>query len=340
MKKDAFLSPIQDIQCRCVEFKIETDRPHHGRLIILLFRKGQASTVGIAMRKALLGEIAGIGVTRAKSESGEVKCEYSAITGIRETIHDTLVNSKEIAPRGNFRDTQEASIYVTGPKEITAGDMSLPSNVEVVDHLQYIATITKPVSVRIDSRLEKGYGYSTLDPKVHEEGEFPVDAVSMSVRSVNHSIHPFENDERMGEILFLEIWTNGSLTPCEASNEASEKLINLFNTFLNVGKKSVPSQRSHNPFDIAIPSFYRDTDDLIREVTPRNTFIDQLELTPRVYNCLRRANVNTIMDLLNYTQEDLQKINNLGRRSIDEVSEALWERLSIRLPSGSKRKRI
>ena len=82
MKKDAFLSPIQDIQCRCVELKIETDRPHHGRLVILLFRKGQASTVGIAMRKALLGEIAGTGVTRAKSESGEVKCEYSAITGI------------------------------------------------------------------------------------------------------------------------------------------------------------------------------------------------------------------------------------------------------------------
>nr|UTJ90080.1 RNA polymerase alpha subunit [Actinostachys digitata] len=337
MKKDAFLIPTQDIQCGCVEFKIETDRPHHGRPIILPFRRGQASTAGITMRKALLGEIAGTGVTRAKF--GEIRREYSAITGIRETIHDTLVNSKEIVPRGNFRDPQEAYIDVTGPKVITAGDMSLPSNVEVVDHLQYVATITKPVSVRIDSKLEKSYGYSTLDPKVHEEGEFSVDAVFMSVRSVNHSIHPFENEEGMGEILFLEIWTNGSLTPCEASHEASNKLINLFNPFLNVGKRSVPSQGSDNPFDVAIPSFRKDTDDLSREVTPRNIFIDQLELPPRVYNCLKQVNVNTIMDLLNYTQEDLQKINNLGKRSIDEISKALWEHLSMKLPSGLKKKK-
>nr|YP_010444766.1 RNA polymerase alpha subunit [Schizaea fistulosa]UTJ90241.1 RNA polymerase alpha subunit [Schizaea fistulosa] len=333
MTKDGFLIPNQEIQCKCVESKVETDRPHYGRPAISPFRKGQASTIGIAMRKALLGEIEGTGVTRAKSE--KINCEYSTITGIRETIHDTSVNSKEIALRGNFRDIQEACIYVTGPKEVTAGDISLPSNVEVVDHLQYIATITKPVSIRTNLRLEKGCGYRISDPK-YEDGESRVDAVSMSVRSVNHSIHPFENAERMREILFLEVWTNGSPTPCEVSNEASKKLIDLFNPFLNV-EKMVPSKGNDNPYDVAIQSFCSGTNDLAKEITLRNTFIDQLELPSRVYNCLKRANVNTITDLLNYTREDLRKINNSGKKSVDRVSEALWERSSIKLPSKSKK---
>nr|UTS56990.1 RNA polymerase alpha subunit [Schizaea tenella] len=336
MTKDGFSIPNQGIQCRCVESKIETDRLHHGRPVISPFRKGQASTIGIAMRKALLGEIEGTGVTCAKSD--KINCEYSTITGIRETIHDTSVNSREIVLRGNFRDIQEACIYVTGPKEVTAGDMSLPSNVEVVDHLQYTATITKPVSVRTDLRLEKGCGYRISDPKVYEDGESHVDAVSMSVRSVNHSIHSFENVERVGEILFLEVWTNGSPTPCEVSYEASKKLIDLFNPFLNVEER-VPSQGSDNPSDVAIQYFWNGTDNLARKITLRNTSIDQLESPPRVYNCLKRANVNTIMDLSNYTQEDLRKINNFGKRSVDRVSEALWERSSIKLPSKSKKKK-
>nr|YP_009424152.1 RNA polymerase a-subunit [Schizaea pectinata]APT66080.1 RNA polymerase a-subunit [Schizaea pectinata] len=334
MRKDGFLISTQGIQCRCVESKIETDRPHHGRPAISPFQKGQASTVGVAMRKALLGEIEGTGVTCAKS--GEIKCEYSTIPGIRETIHDTSVNLKEIAPRGNFRDTQEAYIYVTGPKEVTAGDILLPSGVKVVDHLQYVATITKPVSVRIDSRIEKGCGYRTSDPKVHEDGESPVDAVSTSVRSVNHSIHPFENNERMGEMLFLEVWTNGSLTPCEVSHEASKKLIDLFNPFLNIGE-SFLSHGNANSFDVATSQFWNRTDNLAREITLKNTSVDQLELPPRVYNCLKRADVNTIMDLLNYTREDLRKIKNFGRRSADRVSAALWERSSIKLPSKLKK---
>nr|YP_009424070.1 RNA polymerase a-subunit [Schizaea elegans]APT65996.1 RNA polymerase a-subunit [Schizaea elegans] len=335
MTKDGFLISTQKIQCRCVESKIETNRLHHGRLAISPFRKGQANAVGVAMRKALLGEIEGTGVTYAKS--GEIKCEYSTITGLRETIHDTSVNSKEIVPKGYLRDTQEAYIDVTGPKKVTAGDILLPSDVEVVDHLQYIATITKPVSVRIDLRIEKGCGYRISDPKVHEGGESPVDAVSMSVRSVNHSIHPFDNNERMGEMLFLEVWTNGSLTPCEVSHEASKKLIDLFNPFLNVGK-NFPPHGGDNSSDVATPYFWNGTnDDLTREITLKNTSIDQLELPPRVYNCLKRANVNTIMDLLNYTREDLQKINNFGKKSLDRVSAALWERSSIKLPSKLKK---
>nr|YP_010451535.1 RNA polymerase alpha subunit [Schizaea pusilla]UTV01487.1 RNA polymerase alpha subunit [Schizaea pusilla] len=335
MTKDDFSTPIRGIQCRCVESKIETDRPHHGRPAVCPFRKGQASNIGIAMRKALLGEIEGIGVTRAKSE--KPKCEYSTITGIRETIHDILANSKEIVSRGNFRDTQKACICVTGPKEVTAGDTPLPANTEVVDHSQYVATITKPVSVKIDLRIEKGCGYRTSDPNIYEDGESPVDALFMSVRSVNHSIHPFENAERVGEISFFEVRTNGGLTPCEVLQEASKKLIDLFNPFLDV-RETVTSRENENSYDVAIPYFWNSTDDLVKEITLRNTFIDQSESPPRVYNCLKRANVNTILDLLNYTREDLRKINNSGKRSSDRVSEALWERSSIKSPSKSKKK--
>nr|YP_010463839.1 RNA polymerase alpha subunit [Anemia phyllitidis]UUL71105.1 RNA polymerase alpha subunit [Anemia phyllitidis] len=332
MIKDEISIPNQTIECRCVESKIKTDRLHYGRFAISPFRKGQASTVGIATRKASLGEIEGTGTTYAKF--GEIKHEYSTITGIQETIHDILVNLKETALRSNFRDNQKGFLYVTGPKKVTAGDTSLPSTVEAVDHSQYIATIVQPVSLRIDLRIERGCGYRIQDPKGHEDGEFPVDAVSMPVRSANYSVHPFENAKEMGEILFIEIWTNGSLTPHEVLYEASRKLINLFNPFIYM-KHGIPChENENNSLDaVNLYSHWNGTDELVKEITLKNIFIDQLELPPRIYNCLKRADINTIMDLLKYTREDLQKINNFGKISVDRISKALWEHLSIKLPN-------
>ena len=147
----------QVIKLKCVESRIENKRLHYGRFVVSPFRRGQASTVGIAMRRALLGEIRGTSITYARFHG--VVHKYSTVTGIKEAIHDILVNLKEIALRGDFNDVKEAISSVTGPKEITAGDISFPPSVKAVDNLQHIVTITQPISITIELVISKDCGY-------------------------------------------------------------------------------------------------------------------------------------------------------------------------------------
>ncbi|MFS8006862.1 DNA-directed RNA polymerase subunit alpha [Helianthus anomalus] len=171
--------------------------------------KGQADTIGIAMRRALLGEIEGTCITRAKSE--KISHEYATIMGIQESVHEILMNLKEIVLRSNLYGTCEASICVRGPGYVTAQDIILPPYVEIVDNTQHIASLTEPIELVIGLQIEK-----------------------LSYRSC---IHAYENGNK--EILFLEIWTNGSLTPKEALHEASRNLIDLLIPFLHTKEENL-----------------------------------------------------------------------------------------------------
>uniref|UniRef100_A0AAU7YUH2 DNA-directed RNA polymerase subunit alpha n=1 Tax=Elaphoglossum sinii TaxID=3136286 RepID=A0AAU7YUH2_9MONI len=321
----------QPIKVKCVESKTENRRLHYGRFIVSPFKRGQVSTVGIAMRKASLEEVQGTSITRARFQG--VVHEYSTIKGIKETIHDVLVNLKEIALKSDSNDIKEAVSSVTGPKEVIAGDTLLPPSVEAVDHLQYIVTITQPISVNIESKIEKDCGYRIDNLNECRDGEFPVDAVSMPVRNVNYSVHLFGSGKAIREILFIEIWTNGSSTPDEAITEASEKLIDLLSPFLHVKPEdvsySVDSQSSLASGGSSSQVY--DVNELDKKISA-NTFIDQLELPARAFNCLKKADIHTIADLLNYSREDSPKIRSFGQKSVDQVSKALWNHFTIGLP--------
>ncbi|KAI5070955.1 hypothetical protein GOP47_0013206 [Adiantum capillus-veneris] len=325
----------QAIQWKCLESKIESKRLHYGRFLVSPFKRGQASTVGIAMRRALSQEIEGTSITCARF-CGVVH-EYSTITGLQETIHDALVNPKEIVLRGDSKeDIQEAFSSVTGPKEVTAGDPSLPPGVEAIDNSQYIATITQPISLTIELEIEKDCGYRIENLAKSGKGQFPIDAVFMPVRNVNYSIHLFGSGRATQEISFIEIWTNGSPTPHEALRKASEKLMDLPTTFLYVRGGDVSLfENGEDSLDLTkSPSLqpqFGDTNNLEERVL-ENRFIDQLELPARAFNCLKRAEIYTIADLLNYSREDLSKLKNFGRKSVDQVSEALWDRFAKELP--------
>nr|YP_008474506.1 RNA polymerase a-subunit [Lygodium japonicum]AGI51436.1 RNA polymerase a-subunit [Lygodium japonicum] len=333
MMKNGILIYDQTVQCKCVESKIETDRLYYSRFAISPFKRGQAGIVGIAMRKASLGEVEGTSITYAKFR--EAMHEYSTITGIQETIHGILINLKETVFRSDSRDIQKASLSVTGPKKVTAGDILLPPTVRVVDHSQYIATVTQPVSPNIDLIIEKGYGYQINNSEGYKSGEFPIDAIFTPVRNASHSIHPFESPKEVGEISFIETWTDGSMTPSEALCEASKNLIDLFDPFLQMKRDANCFENNDILLGCTRPSssHWNDMDKSAREATSKNTFIDQLELPARVYHCLKRSNINTVLDLLDYTQEDLQKIKSFGKRSVDQIVKLLWERFSIELPS-------
>ncbi|KAK9082264.1 hypothetical protein Syun_031722 [Stephania yunnanensis] len=184
-------------------------------------RSGQADTIGIAIRRALLGEIYGTCITRVKSE--KILHDYSTIVGIEESVHEIFMNLKEIVLQSNLYGTRDASICVKGPRCVTAQDIIPPPSVEIVDTTQHIATLTEPISFCIGLQIERNRGYRMKIPNNAQNGSYPIDAVFMPVRNANYSIHSYGNGNEKQEILFLEIWTNGSLTPKEALHEASQK---------------------------------------------------------------------------------------------------------------------
>nr|YP_009547326.1 RNA polymerase alpha subunit [Adiantum tricholepis]AYW14982.1 RNA polymerase alpha subunit [Adiantum tricholepis] len=335
MLKNETSTSTQVIQWKCLESKTEGKRLHYGRFVVSPFRRGQASTVGIAMRRALLQEIGGTSITRAKFCG--VMHEYSTITGLQETIHDVLVNLKEIVLRSDSNDIREAFSSVTGPKEVTAGDTSLPPRVEAIDNSQYIATITQPISPDIELKIERDCGYRIENFTRCGDGQFSIDAVFMPVRNVNYSIHLFGNGRATQEISFIEIWTNGSPTPHEALSKASEKLIDLSTPFSRVTCEDVSLLKNEEDFSDSMKSSslrlqFGDANKLEGKLL-KNMFIDQLELPARAFNCLKRAEIYTIADLLNCSREDLSKIRNFGRKSVDQVSKALWDHFAKELPS-------
>lgn len=151
------------LQWKCVESRADSKRLYYGRFILSPLMKGQADTIGIAMRRALLGEIEGTCITRAKFE--KIPHEYSTIVGIQESVHEILMNLKEIVLRSNLYGTRNASICVKGPGCVTAQDIILPTSVEIVDNTQYIANLTEPINLCIGLQIERNRGYHIKTPK-------------------------------------------------------------------------------------------------------------------------------------------------------------------------------
>nr|YP_009341191.1 RNA polymerase alpha subunit [Gossypium aridum]YP_009521153.1 RNA polymerase alpha subunit [Gossypium lobatum]YP_009521236.1 RNA polymerase alpha subunit [Gossypium schwendimanii]AHH80660.1 RNA polymerase alpha subunit [Gossypium laxum]AJD80138.1 RNA polymerase alpha subunit [Gossypium aridum]AXP84370.1 RNA polymerase alpha subunit [Gossypium lobatum]AXP84453.1 RNA polymerase alpha subunit [Gossypium schwendimanii] len=307
-------------QWKCVESRTDSKRLYYGRFILSPLMKGQADTIGIAMRRALLGELEGTCITRAKSE--KIPHEYSTIVGIQESVHEILMNLKEIVLRGNLYGTRNAFICAKGPGYVTAQDIILPPSVEIVDNTQHVASLTEPIDLCIGLQIERNRGYGIKTPKNSHDGSYPIDAVFMPVRNANHSIHCYGNDNEKQEILFLEIWTNGSLTPKEALHEASRNLIDLFIPFLHAEEENLHLE--NNQHDVTLP-FFPFHDRLVKltkkkkEIALKSIFIDQSELPPRIYNCLKKSNIHTLLDLLNNSREDLMKIEHFRIEDVKQI---------------------
>nr|YP_010280473.1 RNA polymerase alpha subunit [Patrinia monandra]UKG23305.1 RNA polymerase alpha subunit [Patrinia monandra] len=239
---------------KCVESRVESKRRYYGRFILSPLRTGQGNTIGIAMRRALLGEVEGTCIIRAKSEN--IPHEYYNIAGIRESVHEILMNLKEIVLRSTLYGTCDASICVRGPGEITAQDIVAPPYVEIIDNTQHIGTLTIPMDWCIGLKIERNRGYYipvTSSFPNWKDGSYPLHALFMPVLNVNHSIHCYGYGNEIEEILFLEIWTNGSLTPKEALYEASRNLIDLLIPFLGPEDEIVDFE--DNPDMISLTPF-------------------------------------------------------------------------------------
>nr|YP_009513509.1 RNA polymerase alpha subunit [Primula handeliana]AVK40134.1 RNA polymerase alpha subunit [Primula handeliana] len=319
MVREKVTVSTRTLQWKCVESRTDSKRLYYGRFLLSPLMKGQADTIGIAMRRALLGEIEGTCITRAKSE--KIPHEYSTIVGIQESVHEILMNLKEIVLRSNLYGTCDASICVKGPGYVTAQDIISPSYVEIVDNTQHIASLTEPIDFYIGLQIERSRGYRIKGETNFQDGSYPIDAVFMPVRNANHSIHSYGNGNEKQEMLFLEIWTNGSLTPKEALHEASRNLIDLFIPFFHIEEKNLNLDDNKHKVTLPLFTFH---DKLVKlkkkkKIALKYIFIDQLKLPPRIYNCLKRSNIYTLLDLLNNTQEDLMKIEHFRIEDVKQI---------------------
>nr|QUV75937.1 RNA polymerase alpha subunit [Allium forrestii] len=333
MVREEIAGSTRTLQWKCVESRVDSTRLYYGRFILSPLMKGQADTIGIAMRRALLGEIEGTCITRAKSE--KVPHEYSTIVGIEESVHAILINLKEIVLRSNLYGVRDASICVRGPRYVTAQDIISPPSVEIVDATQHIANLTEPIDLRIGLQINRDRGYRMNPINDSQNGSYPIDAVSMPVRNANHSIHSYGNGNEKQEILFLEIWTNGSLTPKEALYEASRNLINLFIPFLHAEERNIHFEENKNRFTLPPFTFQNGLTKLRKNkkgIPLKCIFIDQLELSPRAYNCLKKSNIHTLLDLLSNSQEDLMRIEYFRTEDVKRILDTLQKHFAINLP--------
>jgi DNA-directed RNA polymerase subunit alpha len=201
---------------------------------------------------------------------------------------------------------------------VTAGRFDLPTEVDAVDPNQYIATLADDARLEMEFRIERGKGYRAVDRGRDEAAALDflqIDAVFMPVHKVNYSVEDARIDGSLErDRLILEIWTNGSLTPQEALSQAASILVDLFNPLKDI---------TLDPMTVDYP----DNEDPTSQIP-----IEELQLSVRAYNCLKRAQINSVADLLDYSQEDLLEIKNFGQKSAEEVIEALQRRLGITLP--------
>nr|YP_009861753.1 RNA polymerase alpha subunit [Liquidambar yunnanensis]YP_009862483.1 RNA polymerase alpha subunit [Liquidambar excelsa]QKD75605.1 RNA polymerase alpha subunit [Liquidambar excelsa]QKD75687.1 RNA polymerase alpha subunit [Liquidambar yunnanensis] len=333
MVREKVTVSTRTLQWKCVESRADSKRLYYGRFILSPLMKGQADTIGIAMRRALLGEIEGTCITRAKSE--KIPHEYSTIVGIQESVHEILMNLKEVVLRSNLYGTRDASICVRGPGYVTAQDIISPPSVEIVDNTQHIASLTEPIYLCIGLKMERNRGYRIKTPNNFQDRSYPIDAVFMPVRNANHSIHSYGNENEKQEILFLEIWTNGSLTPKEALHEASRNLIDLFIPFLHAEEENLHLEDNQHKTILPLFTFHDRLAKLKKKKKKKalkSIFIDQSELPPRIYTCLKRSNIHTLLDLLNNNQEDLMKIEHFRIEDVKKILGILEKHFAIDLP--------
>jgi DNA-directed RNA polymerase subunit alpha len=307
---------VAQFQIECVESTTEESRSHYSKFVLEPLERGQGTTVGNALRRVLLSNLEGTAVTAVRIAG--VSHEFATVPGVREDVLEILMRMKEVILKSYSSQPQIGRLLVTGPATVTSAHFDLPSEVEVVDPTQYVATLAEGGKLEMEFRIERGKGYRTVERGREEATSLDflqIDSVFMPVRKVNYSVEEARADGSITkDRLLLEVWTNGSLSPQEALSSAAGILVDLFNPLKDI---------SLEPTDLGsdVP------DDPTAQIP-----IEELQLSVRAYNCLKRAQVNSVADLLDFTQEDLLEIKNFGQKSAEEVVEALQRRLGITLP--------
>ncbi len=292
----------------------------YGRFIIEPLERGYGITLGNSLRRVLLSSLPGAAITSVKIDGA--LHEFTTLPGVVEDVTEIILNLKEVVFRSHSPEPKTVRLDVEGEAEVTAGDIITDADVEVINPDHHIATVDRGGRLRMEMTVEQGHGYvpAERNKKPNQPiGVIPVDSIFSPVRRVNYRVE----NTRVGQVtnydrLLLDVWTNGSLRPDEATSLAARILTEHLNLFIGVGDGAHAVEMTRSEGN--------------ERAKLLEMGIDELELSVRSYNCLKRAGINTIGELISKTPEEMMKVRNLGKKSLDEVEEKL-ARLGLRLRS-------
>ena len=310
---------MNNIFIKCLNSEKIQSGACHGQFVINELKSGQGITIGNQLRRVLLGDLGGMAISAVRIAG--VTHEFSTIPGVREDILEILLNLKGIVLKSKTEKTQFGRLKIQGPNVVTADSIQLPDDLNIINPSHYIATLSTSSILEIEFKFEYGTGYKLASQTFLEEDEnyLQLDTIFMPVQKVDFKIeNVYDSSNEITERLFLDIWTNGSISPTEALESASQIIIDLFAALIHNTDKT-----ENNPEDAKNDSI---------SIEPYNNIaIEELQLSVRAYNCLKKAKINTVGDLLQYSPEKLQELKNFGRKSADEVFSTLKNKLGISL---------
>lgn len=305
-----------ELKFKYIKSSIEESGHFIGHFLISNLSPGQGLTIGNALRRVLLSNIKGIAITAIRIPGASH--EFSTIPGMREDILELLLNLKQIILKSETKDLISGKIRLEGPGIITANSIKFDSDVKIINPNQYIATIATNTKIDLDIIAEQGIGYRFGDQCEQYYRDFlNIDAIFMPVLKVNYSVNNvYLSYNKTTESLTLEITTNGSITPEKALSEAAQNLMLWFSNLTQEKDLTLENSKIQQ----SLPP-------------PEIILIEELQLPVRAYNCLKRSGINSVDELLQYSQEDIKEIKNFGKKSADEVFQALKTKFNIVLPS-------
>ena len=310
-----------ELKIKTVSTMTGSDGSQYGKFTIEPLERGFGTTIGNALRRVLLSSLEGTAVTSCRIEG--ITHEYTAIPGVLEDVIDVMLNLKGLAIKTDSKEPQTLRIDVDKPGAVLASDIQLPAGVKVVNPDWLICTIADGGSFHAEIVVETGKGYVANDiPRNAKSGVpidmLPIDATFMPIKRVRYDVESARVGDNIDfDKLTLEIWSNGTVDVTTALTQAADLLIEHF-----VQISSIAGNTPHREIEDTVIA---DTEDVVSEVSgdePSIT-IDELELSVRAYNCLKRASINSMAELLKKSEHDLLNIKNFGKKSSDEVIERL-----------------
>ncbi|MDO5415524.1 MAG: DNA-directed RNA polymerase subunit alpha [Bacillota bacterium] len=303
-----------EIEKPTIECIFSNEDPNYGKFVVEPLERGYGTTLGNSLRRILLSSLPGVAVTSVKIDG--ILHEFSTIPGVKEDVTEIILNLKKLAVKLNGENTKRVLINAIGPKEVTAADILGDSDVEIFNPDLHIATLEENATLIMEINLARGRGYVPAEMNKDDNtpiSVIPTDSIFTPVRKVNFTVE----NTRVGQVtdydkLILEIWTDGSIAPSEGVSIGAKIMQEHLNLFVELTDSAegleIMVEKEENQKEKAL------------EMT-----IEELELSVRSFNCLKRAAINTVEELTHRSEEDMMKVRNLGKKSLDEVKHKLEE---------------
>ena len=287
---------------------------NYGKFVVEPLERGYGTTLGNSLRRVLLSSLPGAAINSVQIDG--VLHEFSTVEGVVEDVTQIILNLKKVSMSIDSDDEKTLEVNVTGPADVTAGDIAGDSDVEILNNDLHIATVAAGATLHMTLTAVRGRGYVSGDQnkELHDEmpiGVLAIDSIFTPIERVNYQVENTRVGQRDDfDKLTLDVWTDGSLTATEAVSLAARIMSDHLNAFIDMSERAITAQVMA---------------DKEEEPTTKHadTPIEELDLSVRSYNCLKRAGINSVQELTERTETQMMSVRNLGRKSLDEIQDKL-----------------